>query len=54
MTTTLFTFVKQTFNKLTNVGVYPDMPYVESRYTKLINILNWNVLHVYLCYYQFH
>ena len=41
MTTTLFTFVKQTFNKLTNVGVYPDMPYVESRYTKLINILNW-------------
>lgn len=41
MTTTLFTFVKQTLNKLSNVGIYPDMPYVESRYTKLINILNW-------------
>lgn len=41
MANTLFAYVKNTLCRLSNVGIYPEMSYVESRYTKLINILNW-------------
>ncbi|EEI92502.1 ATPase/histidine kinase/DNA gyrase B/HSP90 domain protein [Sphingobacterium spiritivorum ATCC 33300] len=41
MTHTFFTPLKQFLHKLIHVGIYPDMPYVESRYTKLLNVLNW-------------
>lgn len=41
MTHTLFTLLKQFIHKLVHVGIYPEMPYIESRYTKLLNVLNW-------------
>jgi len=40
MYTTSFIFLKNILHKLVNTGIYPDMPYVESRYTKLLNVLN--------------
>ncbi|MEN5378360.1 sensor histidine kinase [Sphingobacterium kitahiroshimense] len=41
MANTLSVYVKNILYRLSNVGVDPEMSYVESQYTKLINILNW-------------